>query len=58
MVWDTPNGNVLNDKIWDDIADLDELRSYPVEAMHSPVEKVIFRARSTNIFLLLIIIII
>lgn len=40
MLWGTPDGSVLGDKIWDDIADLDELRSYPIEAMHSNVEKV------------------
>lgn len=40
MLWDTPNGSVLNDKIWDDVADLGELRSFPIEAVHRNVEKV------------------
>lgn len=40
MLWDTPNGSVLNEKIWDDVADLEELRSFPIEALHRNVEKV------------------
>lgn len=40
MLWETPNGSVLSDKIWDDVADLQELRSYPIEAIHRNVEKV------------------
>lgn len=39
-MWDKPNGSVLNEKIWDDIADLEELSSFPIEAMHRPAEKV------------------
>ncbi|KAL0631636.1 hypothetical protein Q9L58_009492 [Maublancomyces gigas] len=44
MLWDTPNGSVLNDKIWDDVADLGELRSFPIEAVHRNVEKIVLDA--------------
>lgn len=44
MLCDSPDGSVLTDKIWDDVADLAELRSFPIEAIHRNVEKVNYTA--------------
>lgn len=40
LLFDEPNGSILNEKVWDDIADLEELSSFPETAIHRPVEKV------------------
>lgn len=47
MLWDTPNGSVVSPKIWDDVTDLEAIRSYPIEALHRNVEKVSIRPTST-----------
>ncbi|KAL0639455.1 hypothetical protein Q9L58_001483 [Maublancomyces gigas] len=44
MLWDTPNGSVVNPKIWDDVTDLEALRSYPIQALHRNVEKIVLDA--------------
>ncbi|KAH8155499.1 uncharacterized protein LAJ45_00509 [Morchella importuna] len=40
LLFDEPSGNVLSEKIWDDIKDLKQLTSLPETAIHRPVEKV------------------
>ncbi|CUS13636.1 unnamed protein product [Tuber aestivum] len=44
IIMDKPNGDHLSPRVWDDIADVDELTSLPDTHWHRPVDKIILEA--------------
>ncbi|PWW77366.1 NAD(P)-binding protein [Tuber magnatum] len=44
IIMDKPNGDYLNPRVWDDIADVNELTSLPDTHWHRPVDKIILEA--------------
>ena len=40
LIWDEPDGSKPGTKIWDDVADIDEITSMPEEKTHRQTDKV------------------